>query len=100
MQILHNNTGICLTEILVAMAAGMVILSTTFQALTFFESKLVAQQGTISRHQDQRLGLHVIEEELRLAGTGSTTELTGHCVIRRPGGRILRQSGEPYDECH
>ncbi len=74
MQILHNNTGICLTEILVAMAAGMVILSTTFQALTFFESKLVAQQGTISRHQDQRLGLHVIEEELRLAGTGSATD--------------------------
>jgi hypothetical protein len=74
MHALHDNTGICLTEVLVAMAAGAVILSATFQALTFFESKLAAQQGTISRHQDQRLGLHVIEEELRLAGTGSATD--------------------------
>jgi hypothetical protein len=74
MHELHNNTGICLTEVLVAMAAGAVILSTTFQALTLFESKLSAQQVTISRHQDQRLGLHVIEEELRLAGTGSATD--------------------------
>lgn len=61
MQTLHNNTGICLTEVLVAMAAGTVILSTTLQALTLFESKFSAQQETINRHQDQRLGLHVIE---------------------------------------
>lgn len=74
MHALHNSTGMCLTEVLVAMAAGAVILSATFQALTVFESKLSAQQGTMSRHQDQRLGLHVIEEELRLAGTGSATE--------------------------
>lgn len=70
---LHNNIGICLTEVLVAMASGVVILSATFQAFTLFESKLSAQQETISRHQDQRLGLHVIEEELRIAGTGSAT---------------------------
>jgi len=68
---LTNNSGICLAEVMVAMAAGAVILSTTFQALTLFGSKLTAQQDTISRHQDQRLGLHVLEEELRLAGTGS-----------------------------
>jgi hypothetical protein len=67
---LTNNSGICLTEVMVAMVAGAVILSTTFHALTLFESKLTAQQDTISRHQDQRLGLHVLEEELRLAGTG------------------------------
>ena len=66
-----NNTGICLAEVMVAMAAGGVILSATFQALTLFESKLTAQQSIIGRHQDQRLGLHVLEEELRLAGTGS-----------------------------
>jgi hypothetical protein len=75
MHQLYNNAGICLTEVLVAMAAGVVILSATFQAFTLFESKLSAQQETISRHQDQRLGLHVIEEELRLAGTGSAIGL-------------------------
>lgn len=71
MRSLHNNIGICLTEVLVAMASGAVILSATFHALTLFESKLSAQQETMSRHQDQRLGLHVLEDELRLAGTGS-----------------------------
>lgn len=71
---LTNNTGICLTEVMVAMAAGAVILSTTFHALTLFESKLTAQQDAMSRHQDQRLGLHVLAEELRLAGTGLPTD--------------------------
>lgn len=68
---LDNHAGISLTEVLVAMAAGTVILSTTFQAFTLFESRLSVQQETMSEHQDQRLGLHVLEEELRLAGTGS-----------------------------
>src|SRR5437868_3879302 len=71
---LTNNSGVCLAEVLVAMAAGAVILSATFETLTLFEAKLTAQQDTISRHQDQRLGLHVLEEELRLAGTGLSTE--------------------------
>ena len=71
---LTNNSGICLAEVMVAMAAGAVILSTTFHALTLFESKLTAQQDAMSRHQDQRLGLHVLEEELRLAGTGLPTD--------------------------
>lgn len=71
---LRNNIGTCMTEVLVAMAAGAVILSATFQALSVFESKLLAQQETITRHQDQRVGLHVIEEELRLAGTGSSID--------------------------
>ena len=71
---LTNNSGICLAEVMVAMAAGAVILSTTFHALTLFESKLTTQQDAMSRHQDQRLGLHVLEEELRLAGTGMPTD--------------------------
>ena len=68
---LASNAGICLAEVMVAMAAGGVILAATFQALTLFESKLTNQQIIIGRHQDQRLGLHVLEEELRLAGTGT-----------------------------
>ena len=66
-----NDSGICLAEAMVAMAAGAVILSTTFQSLALFESKLTAQQSIISGHEDERLGLHVLQEELRLAGTGS-----------------------------
>ncbi|HKN87240.1 MAG TPA: hypothetical protein VJV04_10300 [Nitrospiraceae bacterium] len=68
---LARNAGVCLAEVMVAMAAGGVILSATFQALTLFEFKLTAQQSIISRHQEQRLGLHVLEEELRLIGTGT-----------------------------
>lgn len=56
---------------MIAMAAGFVILSSAFQMLTTFQGKLSAQQETMSRHQDERLGLRVLEEEFRLAGTGS-----------------------------
>jgi hypothetical protein len=81
MHSLHNHAGICLTEVMVAMAAGAVILSTTFQAFHLFEARLTTQQEAISRHQDQRLGLHVLEEELRLAGSGSSKDVPAIVTI-------------------
>jgi len=78
---LASNAGICLAEVMVAMAAGGVILSATFQALTFFESKLTTQQNIMGRHQDQRLGLHVLKEELRLAGTGTPKDTPAMVVL-------------------
>jgi Tfp pilus assembly protein PilW len=81
MHHLADSTGVCLTEVMVAMAAGAVILSTTFQALNLFQSKLSVQQETIGQHQDQRLGLHVLEDELRLAGTGSPKDAPAILVL-------------------
>lgn len=71
---MFDDTGVCLAEVMVAMAAGAVLLSATFQALHLFDRQLTSQQSTMSRHQDQRLGLHVLTDELRLAGSGAPNE--------------------------
>jgi hypothetical protein len=70
-QRVNHNTGICLAELMMAMAAGLVILSAAVQALTHFQKRLWTQQDAIARHQDLRIGLEVMEAELRLAGTGA-----------------------------
>ena len=72
---LFNNRGVCLAEVMVAMAAGAILLSATFQALRLFDTQLTAQHTIMSRHQDQRLGLHVLSDELRLAGSGAANDL-------------------------
>jgi hypothetical protein len=56
---------------MIAMAAGVVVLSASIQALQHFDRRLVAQQESVARYQDLRIGLKVLEDELRLAGTGS-----------------------------
>jgi hypothetical protein len=64
--------GIGLIELMIAMAAGFVVLMTMIQALTYFQKRLVTQQDTMARHQDQRIGIQVMQEELRLAGPGAS----------------------------
>ncbi|MEW6543747.1 MAG: hypothetical protein AB1411_09055 [Nitrospirota bacterium] len=65
------NAGLCLTELMIAMTAGAVVLSAMLQALQHFDRRLAAQQTTMARHQDLRIGLRILEAELRLAGTGT-----------------------------
>lgn len=66
-----EEAGICLLEVMIAMAAGAVVLSATVQTLHHFEERLRAQHRTIARQQDLRLGLAILEAEVRLAGTAS-----------------------------
>lgn len=66
-----DGAGICLTELMIAMAAGAVVLSAAVQALTHFQLQLWTQHDVIARHQDLRIGMEVMEAELRLAGTGA-----------------------------
>lgn len=66
-----EEAGICLLEVMIAMAAGAVVLSATIQTLHHFEERLRAQHRTIARQQDLRLGLAILESEVRLAGTAS-----------------------------
>lgn len=69
---LQNERGICLAELLIALTAGVVVLAAAVQSLTHFERRLSAQQGAMGRHQDLRIGLSVIGDELRLADTGAS----------------------------
>lgn len=66
-----NDSGICLAEAMIALAAGAVVLSATIQALNHLERRLGTQQSTVARHQDLRIGMNIMETELRLAGAGA-----------------------------
>ena len=67
------DSGTSLTELLIAMAAGLVVFGATLQALSSFQQRFVTQQRAVAQHQDLRLGLELLEQELRLAGVGSIT---------------------------
>ncbi len=64
---LASCAGTCLAEVLIALAAGAVVLAATVQALAHFDRRLTEQMTVMSRAQELRVGLKVLEEELRLA---------------------------------
>jgi len=68
---LRNCRGTCLAEVLIALAAGAVVLSATLQSLSHFDRLLSAQHRTVAQTQDARIGLTIVADELRLAGTAS-----------------------------
>lgn len=65
------EAGASLAELMVAMTAGLVVLGATLQALSYFQQQFMRQQREVAQQQDLRLGLEVLEQELRLAGSGS-----------------------------
>lgn len=65
--------GTSLTELLFAMAAGFVVFGATLQTLSTFQQRFATQQRALAQYQDLRLGLEVIEQELRLAEIGSVS---------------------------
>lgn len=84
---LHDCAGICLAEAMIAMAAGVVVLTASIQALQHFDRRLGAQLESMARVQDVRIGLKVLQDELRLAGTGAWTP--GTAVLKADAGEIL-----------
>jgi hypothetical protein len=70
---IRTEAGTSLTELMLAMAAGLVVLGATLQALSYFQQQFMRQQRDVAQQQDLRLGLEVLEQELRLAGSGSLT---------------------------
>jgi len=62
-----------LAELMLATAAGLVVLGATLQALSYFQQQFMRQQHEIAQQQDLRLGLEVLVQELRLAGSDSLT---------------------------
>ena len=75
--IIHRRTsteaGTSLIELMFAMAAGLVVLAATLQSLTYFQQQFMRQQREVAQQQDLRLGLDILEQELRLARSGSLT---------------------------
>jgi hypothetical protein len=67
------EAGTSLIELMFAMTAGLVVLGATLEALSYFQQQFVRQQREVAQQQDLRLGLEVLEQELRLAWSGSLT---------------------------
>jgi hypothetical protein len=67
---IENCRGVCLAEVLIALTAGAVVLAATLQSLDHFQHRLSKQHVTAAQEQDLRIGLKVLEDELRVAGTG------------------------------
>lgn len=79
-QRMREETGTSLVEMMFAMAAGLVVFAATLQALSFFQQQFMRQQREVAQQQDLRLGLEVLEQELRLAGSGSLTTVASDSV--------------------
>jgi hypothetical protein len=62
-----NCRGLCLAEVLIALTAGAVVMAATFQSLAAFERRLAKQQEQAAKRQELRIGLKVLEDDLRAA---------------------------------
>jgi hypothetical protein len=68
---LNRSAGVCLIEILIATTAGIVVLSAALQSLDHFQARLWRQIEAMDRQQELRIGLKILMDEMRLAGTGA-----------------------------
>lgn len=66
-----NSRGVCLVEVIIAMAVGLVVFMATLQSLDHFERRLSMQHVAVARAQDLRIGLRVLEDDVRTAGAAS-----------------------------
>lgn len=66
-----TEAGTSLTELIVAIAAGLIVLGATLQAVTYFQQHYSGQQEKAGRHEDLRLAFDLLEQELRIGGFGS-----------------------------
>jgi Tfp pilus assembly protein PilV len=73
---IRTETGLSLIELMFAMTAGLIIFAATLQTLSHFQRQFKQQQHAVAQQQDLRLGLEVLEQALRLAGSGSLITVT------------------------
>lgn len=68
---LVQQSGMCLSELMVAMAIGTLVLAGSLEALNLTQSRAVRQQRTMTMQQEVRLGLEVFEQEVRMASSAT-----------------------------
>lgn len=64
---LSNPNGLCLTELMIGMAAALLVLAACLEVLYLGQKAVGAGSQKIAQQQDRRLGLEVFEQEVRLA---------------------------------
>ena len=75
-SIVLNTRGVCLTEVMVGLTAGVIVLAAALNALNVAQARVSKQQNDLRHQQDLRLGLEVFEQEVRLAAADSIVSLT------------------------
>lgn len=64
---LSGMNGVCLAELLIGLAAGIIVLATALEIFSIVRQHVTTQQRDLAHQQDLRLGLAVFEQEARLA---------------------------------
>jgi len=68
---LISQSGVCLPELLVALAIGTLVLAGSLEALNIVQAQAVRQQRLLAAQQEMRLGLEVFEQEVRMASSST-----------------------------
>lgn len=66
-SIVFDKRGICLTELMVSLTAGVIVLAAALNAFNVAQVHATKQQRDLRHQQDLRLGLEVFEQEVRMA---------------------------------
>lgn len=77
---LESRTGFSLIEVMTAMAAGLIVLAAALQALLFFQREFARQHERIVQQQDVRLGLDLLQQELRMTAPESLSIVSPDAV--------------------
>lgn len=71
-----DRRGVCLTELMVSLTSGAIVLAAALNALNVAQAHVAKQQNDLRHQQDLRLGLEVFEQEVRLAVADSIVSAT------------------------
>ena len=68
-EVVHRSvmSGVCLTEVMIGLAAGMIVLAATLGTFNTLHQHVIDRQRVLAYQQDLRLGLEVFEQDVRLA---------------------------------
>lgn len=75
-SIVFDTCGVCLTELMISLTVGVIVLAAVLNALNVAQTHVSKQQHDVTHQQDLRLGLEVFEQEVRLAEADSIVSAT------------------------
>ncbi|MCC6140047.1 MAG: hypothetical protein IT389_05445 [Nitrospira sp.] len=70
-NILISPSGVCLSELMVALTIGTLVLAGSLEAFNIVQAQAVRQQRIMAAQQEMRLGLEVFEQEVRMASSSA-----------------------------
>lgn len=75
-SIMDDKRGVCLTELMVSLTAGAIVLAAALNTLNVAQAHANKQHHDVRHQQDLRLGLEVFDQEVRLAVADSILSAT------------------------